>query len=212
MKIIAISGLIGSGKDTVANYLISKYNFKRESLAKSLKDATANIFGWDREMLEGSTSQSRTWRETRDEWWSDKLRDTFPEGVSPRYVLQLLGTEVFRNNFHNDIWVLSLEKRLSINTDNIVITDCRFPNEIQMIKSLGGKTIWIRRGNLPEWYDMALEVNTTSPELLPEFKRMYNIHDSEYKWIGTNFDYVLYNDTTLDELNLQIDNFMKTVV
>lgn len=205
MKIIAISGFIGSGKDTVANYLMERYGFKRESLAKSLKDAAAAIFNWPRHLLEGDSLESREWRETPDEWWSTKLN--IPN-ATPRLILQLVGTEVFRNNFNKDMWTLSLENRLRNNNSNIVITDCRFPNEIEMIKQLSGKLLWVRRQTLPEWYDMAYEVNTVSPQLTDVFKDKYGIHESEFKWIGTNFDYVLYNDNSLNDLYQDIDKFM----
>lgn len=208
MKIIAVSGFIGSGKDTVADYLLQCYGFQRESLAKSLKDATADIFGWDRDLLEGTTTESRIWREQVDSWWSEKLN--IPN-ITPRYILQILGTEVFRNNFHNDIWVLSLEKRLISNNSNIVITDCRFTNEINMVKRIGGKIIWIRRGDLPEWYDLAVEVNSVSPEKLLEIKEKYKVHDSEFKWVGTDFDYVLFNDGSLTDLYKQIDKMMDEI-
>ena len=64
--IIGICGFIGSGKDTIADYLVNLHGFRRESFANSLKDAVAQIFGWDRIMLEGRTKQSREWREQRD--------------------------------------------------------------------------------------------------------------------------------------------------
>ena len=67
--LIGLVGLIGSGKDTVAEQLVKQHNFKRDSFAKSLKDATANIFGWDRALLEGHSKESREWREQPDRFW-----------------------------------------------------------------------------------------------------------------------------------------------
>jgi cytidylate kinase len=71
--LISITGFIGSGKDTVANYLTTNHGFKKESWAGSLKDAVSNVFGWDRELLEGTTKYSREWREEIDPWWSERL-------------------------------------------------------------------------------------------------------------------------------------------
>ena len=45
--IIGFVGLIGSGKDTAADYLVNSYEFRRDSFAATLKDAVAAIFGWD---------------------------------------------------------------------------------------------------------------------------------------------------------------------
>ena len=89
--IIAICGLIGSGKDTTADYLVNIHQFRRDSFARTLKDAVAVVFGWDRELLEGRTKESRAWREQVDAWWATRLG--IPD-LTPRWVLQNWGTEV----------------------------------------------------------------------------------------------------------------------
>ena len=94
MKVIGIAGLIGSGKDTVGDMLVNNHGFRRVSYASTLKDAVAVIFGWDREMLEGKTSSARAEREVKDEWWSRKLG--MP--ITPRFVLQHIGTDVLRRH------------------------------------------------------------------------------------------------------------------
>ena len=71
--IIGICGFIGSGKDTIADYLVNLHRYRRESFANSLKDAVAHVFAWDRTLLEGRTKHAREWREQRDEWWSKRL-------------------------------------------------------------------------------------------------------------------------------------------
>ena len=64
--IIGICGLIGSGKDTIADYLVTNYNFKKLSFADKLKDSVATMFDWDRDLLDGKTDESRAWREKED--------------------------------------------------------------------------------------------------------------------------------------------------
>jgi hypothetical protein len=93
--LIGLVGLIGSGKDTVAERLVSHHGFRRDSFARSLKDAVSSIFGWDRNLVEGNTKESRAWREQPDAFWSEK----FGREVTPRWVLQYFGTEVCRGNF-----------------------------------------------------------------------------------------------------------------
>ena len=201
--IIGICGFIGSGKDTIADYLVNVQHFRRMSFAATLKDAVSSVFGWDRELLEGRTTAARDWREQTDAWWSDKLG--MP--ITPRWVLQQWGTEVCRKSFHNDIWIVSLENRLRQSTDNIVISDCRFPNEVKAIKNAGGKVIWIQRGALPVWYDIAVAANNNdfvAQQQLAEFK----VHASETAWVGTEFDAIVDNNSSLAQLYGQIDKLV----
>ena len=207
-RIIGICGFIGSGKDTVADYLVNFHGFKRESFANSLKDAVSMVFGWDRDLLEGRTKQSREWREQRDEWWSQRLG----REITPRWVLQYWGTEVVRKGFHNDTWVASLENRLHQTQNDIVITDCRFPNEIKAIKAAGGNVIRIKRGPEPDWYQAALNYNAGKRKigwaLGKEELQSKGVHPSEYSWVGSDFDTVLVNDGTLNELFEQVEDFL----
>ena len=58
--IIGMCGLIGTGKDTVADILVNNYNFIKVSFPDKLKDGVATVFSWERELLEGTTDESRT--------------------------------------------------------------------------------------------------------------------------------------------------------
>jgi hypothetical protein len=209
--IIGIAGLIGSGKDTVADYLVNFHGFKRMSFAGALKDAVAAVFSWDRELLEGRTKESRAWRETVDGWWADKL--DMPH-LTPRWILQYWGTEVCRHNFHDNIWIRSVEHRLMRSTDNVVISDVRFPNEIESIKDSGGLIIRTRRGEDPEWYRSAEIVNrgpTKNLSWASNRARLdaFKVHASETAWIGTEFDAVLNNDGSIDDLYKQVANLLE---
>ena len=211
--IIGICGFQGSGKDTVADYLVNTHGFRRISFAGALKDAVAAIFGWDRELLEGRTRHSREWREQVDTWWQDKLN--MPE-LTPRLVLQQWGTEVCRASFHDDIWIKSVEHRLMNTTDNVVISDVRFPNEINSIKNSGGIVVRTHRGQDPEWFNDAASVNRGPEHNMSwstSIKKMkqHKIHASETAWIGTEFDAVLNNDRSIDELYDQIRSLLQSL-
>jgi len=204
--IIGICGFIGSGKDTVADYLVNLHQFRRESFASTLKDAVAQVFGWDRIMLEGRTAQARAWREQVDPWWAERLH--MPT-LTPRWILQYWGTEVCRAGFHDDIWIASLENKLRHSQDDVVISDCRFPNEIRAIRNAGGRVIRVVRGPEPTWYDAAVSVNRgpngNSTWALSQRKlEKFGIHASETAWVGTEFDTVLDNNHSLDDLYAQI--------
>jgi hypothetical protein len=203
--IIGICGFIGSGKDTVADYLVNFHEFRRESFANTLKDAVAAVFGWDRMLLEGRTKEAREWREQIDPWWAERL--DMPT-LTPRWVLQYWGTEVCRRAFHDDIWIASLENKLRSSRDHVVISDCRFPNEITSIKRAGGKIIWVKRGALPDWYETAVSANSGHNFAIQELK-IKKIHASETAWVGTEFDAVIENDSTIDDLYKQISNLLE---
>ena len=202
--IIGICGFIGSGKDTVADFLVNFHEFRRESFASTLKDSVAAVFGWDRTLLEGRTAEAREWREQVDPWWAERL--DMPT-LTPRWVLQYWGTEVCRRSFHDDIWIASLENKLRNSKDNIVISDCRFPNEIQAIKKAGGQIVWVQRGALPEWYDDAVSANQGHNIGINNMK-LRKIHASEWAWLGNEFDHVIDNNGTIDELFKQAQSLV----
>jgi len=204
--IIGICGLQSSGKDTVGNYLITNYNFVKFSFAEALKDIISILFGWDRKKLEGVTSEDRIWREQPDLWWSTELG--IPD-FSPRYAMQFIGTDLFRKYFKDDIWVVILKKKLLdiSQSMNIVITDCRFANEMDMIRHCGGKIIHIYR-QLPGWF-MNYKLERIKENDLKEL----NIHISEYAWIKEKYDYLILNFDYLSLRGLyeQIDLLYKNI-
>ena len=209
--IIGVCGFIGSGKDTIADYLTNFHGFRRESFANTLKDAVSMVFGWDRTMLEGRTKTAREWREQVDPWWAERLN---MPNLTPRLMLQLWGTEVCRKGFHDDIWIASLENKLRTSKDDTVISDCRFPNEIKSIKAAGGIVVRVVRGEEPEWYDAAVsmnrgEVGNMSWALSKERISKLGIHASETAWVGTEFDAVLDNNGSIDDLFEQVKGLVQ---
>ena len=184
--LIGLVGLIGSGKDTVAEQLVINHNFRRDSFAKSLKDAVSAIFGWDRQLVEGNTTESRLWREQPDPYWSR----CFGKTVTPRWIMQYWGTEIMRGNLHDNIWIDSFIARYD--GGDIVISDTRFINEIETIKKHQGKIVLIKRGSIPTREEM----------------QQKGVHQSEWDWIGQQFDYELDNSGTLQDLNQRIDDMI----
>jgi len=186
MRIIGVCGFIGSGKDTIADILIKERGFIKLSFASALKDAVSVIFGWNRDMLEGATKESREWREKIDDWWSQRLN--IPT-LTPRWVLQRWGTDILRDKFHQDIWLASLERKIMSfpSETSIVITDCRFPNEIALLKNLGATMIQVNR---------------------PMIIKSGSTHSSETSWLGTDFDIIINNNSTLDNLKEEVLNII----
>ena len=123
--IVAISGKAGSGKDTVGEFLCKNYGFKRDSLAAPIKRLVKDVF-----VLDQDTVVDRDLREQElDEW----------PGWTVRKLLQYIGTEMFRKMITEDVWVKSLCLRMAKEEGNWVVTDVRFPNEMQMLKEAFGE-------------------------------------------------------------------------
>lgn len=207
-QIIGIIGFKGSGKDTVGDFLVRDYEYGRDSFAGSLKDAVAAIFGWERDLIEGATKESREWREQPDTWWEEKLDwinhpgRYISERFTPRVALQFWGTDLLRKNFHNDLWIMSLQNRLRTK-GRTVITDCRFPNEFKAIKEVGGQVWRVRRGPEPDWYSSGY-LAACGAETHIAAMRALGIHESEWAWLNLPFDTIIDNDGSIEDLEAQV--------
>ena len=205
--LIGLVGFAGSGKGTVADILVRDHSFQKLSFADALKDAVATIFGWERHLLEGDTNESREFRETIDPWWSAKL----DYNVTPRYMMQIMGTEAGRNVFHLDIWIHTVAKRM-MQYENVVIADVRFPNELKFIRDSGGFNVRVARGKDPEWYDLALAANSDTflhaPEAHKEMEKL-KVHYSEWAWIGHQLNYLISNNGTVSMLEADVKHMLR---
>jgi len=196
--IIGICGLMGSGKDTIANHLIQKHQFKKISFADKLKESVATMFDWDKTMLDGQTDESRQWREQPDEYWSKEVG----KSITPRFVLQKFGTECMRDNFYDGIWVSMTKKKILDNPNSSwVIPDVRFENEVKMIKSIGGQVWWVRRGELPTWFRVYQDIGVEPKD----------VHPSEWAWAKADFDKILDNNSTVDSLRNQVQDHLVSI-
>lgn len=214
-KIIGITGLASSGKSTIGNIIVENNDdWEVLSFASHLKDVVSLLFSWDRALLEGDTTESREWREKPDDFWSKKLGKEF----TPRFAMQFFGTNLLRNQFYEDIWVSSVEKKIIDGTKNVVITDVRFPNEIDMIKKMGG-IIWrVERGVLPFWYETARKIGQDKAREMNGFKPLnkelpnnivnhllIQVHPSEWRWIGyDNPKTIFKNNSSLETLKSKV--------
>ena len=212
--IIALMGNKGAGKDTVAKF-IKKNNKKYDkvvimSFADALKDAVSDIFNFRRDLLEGSTKESREWREEEIPYLSEVMHHR----VTPRYLLQIIGTDILRKYLYNDIWVDSVLVKIHLlediakkekKTNLYIITDCRFHNEIFKLAQSGNNVKYVEiknRNCIPE-YEIAYKYNNTMNPIKRIFYRfkLRKLHRSEWDWIGVVKEPTLiYNVGTLKNL------------
>jgi len=205
--IIGLIGLNGSGKSTVASILEQKYNFNIDSFAKPVKDIASVIFNWNREKLDGMTEESRKWREEKDEEWSKILN----KDITPRMILQMIGTEFGRDMLGENIWIESLKKRSE--NKNIVISDVRFVNEAENIKNSGGILIRIKRGMDPSYLNAIDNIKFNNQNKLKEYmKEKYPmVHEANYMIGLLKPDYVIINDNTIDDLHNKIYSILNII-
>lgn len=217
--VIALIGNKGAGKDTVAKMIEANAKSYDHvvilSFGDALKDATSAIFGFSREMIEGSTKESRKWRETEIPYLSERMHHK----VTPRYLLQILGTDILRKYLYNDVWVDSVLNKMQFliqkepNKDFLfVITDCRFKNEIAALANYcpGVRFVEIdRRFRNTDAYHWAYIFNTTHNPIKKAwaFYKLRNTHRSDWDWVGVVKDPVLiYNIGNLDNLESLVNS------
>lgn len=119
--ILGLMGAAGSGKSTAAAYLVERYGAVRYSFADPLKDMVARAFALSPEQVRGTQAQ----KEAIDPRY----------GVSPRWLLQRIGTEGCRATFGEGFWTeQTLEKIDRDQAALSVIEDVRFVNEASAIR------------------------------------------------------------------------------
>jgi len=180
--IVGMLGKAGSGKDTVAEYLINKNGFYRLALADPLKSAIKEMF-----LLDDFTTYDRHQRE-------QPLPD-FPDW-SPRKLFQFVGTELMRRQFDQCIWSKLLVKRIrGSQCSKIVISDVRFPDEqqyLQKLKDDGYQIIFIKVKR-----DGCVGNNV-------------GLSNHESEQYELNSDYEILNNGTLEELYFKVDTIIKS--
>jgi len=135
--IMVLIGLLAKkyhGKDTAADYLVENHGFVKLSFAKPLKDICRILFGFSDEQLYGSL------KEEIDSYWQ----------MSPRTVFQYVGTDMFRKQFNEKFWIMCLKRKymaiIEANPNaDVVISDVRFQNELNLVHELGGIVIKLYR-------------------------------------------------------------------
>jgi hypothetical protein len=133
MILIGITGAARSGKDTAADYLCEQIGFKKYSFATPIKAAVKTMFGLTEDHVNGHLKEV-----------------VLPDlGVSPRFLMQTLGTEWGRKIVNDQVWLLAAQRQIENcyhgGHGRIVIPDIRFENEASFIREKGGLLIHVNR-------------------------------------------------------------------
>lgn len=140
--VIGFFGLKDAGKDEAALGLRDAgWDCEIYKFATPLKEMASCLLKVPVSAMNGDTEKDREFREKDNE---ALIALTGGKIKTPRYLLQWIGTDAFRS-LHEDIWVKHLEYRMKDGVNAAFITDCRFPNEMGLIKRLEGICVKIVR-------------------------------------------------------------------
>ena len=179
--VVGLSGYAHAGKDTVATMLVERLGFASGSFAAALKRMLVAL---DPIVLDGRR-MSEVDGATAATPDGPVLTETAKQIPEVRRLLQRLGTEAGRRVLGEDIWVRTLLERAPA---RLVVSDCRFPNEAGAIRSRGGIVIRVER---------------------PGFGPI-NDHESEVALDGFDFDAVVVNDGTIEDLRARVGILAQT--
>lgn len=171
IPLIGIAGRARTGKDTVANFIVAAIGGYRYSFADPIR-AMLIPLGVD----------------MHDPYWQERKEDIIPAlGVSPRRMMQTLGTEWGRQIINPNMWLIMAHQRLLSNGPGMVISDVRFENEAAWVRKHGGRIIHVIR---------------------PEAK-VVEAHASEDGIEMLDIDSQLFNSGTLEELQLTVRELLR---
>lgn len=208
--LLALSGKMRSGKDTAADVLVKKHGFKKYSFAAPLKEICSEVFDinlnyfYNDDLKDAILPKPITATGEHCAKLCDIIedrginisQDRFQAVIdslagrsftTPRALLQYIGTDVGRKNIDDNIWILLTKKAVQKEPNGVVIPDCRFQNEVDAVKEMGGYVGLVERPNM-------------------EIKSMTALHASETSLGGMNgFDIIFQNDGTLGTFQEQVE-------
>ena len=137
-RLIAFTGPAGAGKSTAADALVED-GWVRVKFADPLKNMV-------RAFYRSCGIEDDAFIESRIEGAYKEEPDPFLKGRTPRHAMQTLGSEWGRDLIHPEIWIEAWRQRVLLMAHrdlDIVVDDCRFPNEADAVRNLGGRIVEI---------------------------------------------------------------------
>ena len=205
-KLVLISGKMRSGKnafaDMINDILKEKYTVTYDLFAKDLKDGV-----WEDFYSLHTFIYQQYWKlpkELREQFsWMNVKKDDFYENKSVygRLLLQIYGTEIFRNRVDDNWWVKQVFERwqkffsnIDVNDGAYIVTDVRFPNEIEYFSETLCPLVTVR-------------VNRNNTENVINGEHFSEVALDDY----SKFDYIIENDGTLEDLKKKAEEFCEKV-
>jgi len=187
--LVGIGGPLGSGKDALADYLVENHGYQKTFMSEPLHEALATINPWI--VFEQDPQHDGIVYPTRYVDLVELVGYTEAKRTPEvRRLLQALGTEVGRNMMGETVWTDMAQKKIRSWRSKglpVVITGIRFPNELEMIREMGGVSVWVHR---PQDIDALVD-------------GAIHGHSSETSLSREDFDLTVHNTGSLDDLEVR---------
>lgn len=183
--VFALCGCMRAGKDTVAEHLCDSHGFVNLKVSAPLKQGLVHMFGFSQAQVEGDL------KDVMDAQWN----------VTPRQVLQWLGTDVFQHRIAAELlpgigrlfWVTQLMRRIRDGDGNVVISDLRFQHELDAVEGLDSSV----------YHVITVKVERTN-KLMDDAS--VHAHESELCALRTHS--IVQNNSSIARLLAQVDELL----
>lgn len=186
--VLGLHGGKGSGKDTVAAYLIKEHNFERRAFADPMKKSIAALFDIPFHEVDKMKDDPNATVGLRANWYDSSDRSPEPamvpglsKGMSFSEFIEAYATKAHREVFGDEFWLdYTMPMTGFYSGRNVVVTDMKYDEEAVRIRSCGGYRVTVEN-------PLVKQDNTVSPELI---------------------DYYIVNSGKLDDFEHAIENML----
>lgn len=182
--IVGVSGFARSGKDTVCDYAVDHFGYRKVGFSDPIREIAKTIFGFEDEDFVNERKE-----EINPVW-----------NLSPRFALQKIGTEGSRNVFQDDIWIRCIERKIAKLVEKedqrkFIIRDLRYENEADFVRSQEGH------------FGLVLHVLRPSQERI----RLSEHPTERGIEIQSAHDIVLENTGTIEDMHKQVGHLLAMI-
>lgn len=208
ISIVGVGGLLTSGKDAFADYLVTSWDYTKTFMSHPLHQWMRAENPWIKldkpvQCMEGWTLEPGEFHPYNYIVHQVGYTEA-KEQTEIRRALQRIGTECGRKLISENVWADAMEREirqlLARGINHIVVTGIRYANELQMIQRLGGETVWIERPSARASHEEKIRSAAASADTAT--------HSSEVSLDAGRFDSVIENDGSLELLFARADRWV----
>ena len=208
ISIVGVGGLLTSGKDAFADYLVTSWGYTKTFMSNPLHQWLLTQNPWIKldkpvQCMEGWTLEPGEFHPYNYIVHQVGYTEA-KEQTEIRRALQRIGTECGRKLISENVWADAMEREIrqlfERGINHIVVTGIRYENELKMIQRLGGETVWIERPSARASHEEKIRSAAASADTAT--------HSSEVSLDVKRFDSVIENDGSLEQLFARADRWV----